>query len=938
MAAYEYNPRPLRKATPAFLATTQDPEFGDGEVKQKANILGDLLDVLSRPARASAQAVYNATDDNASTGAGAGFLQGLKGQGGVTYKNVLEDNFGVENKWVSTIGGFVGDVALDPLSYVGVKPTKGVGSTEALLKAVSTGADDIALEAERIMAANPSKIALTVAGKPLGSGKTVGALKVPAQVRRATEKLLGPAGDKALLPRMFSRDAELTPALNQLERVAESSNSAMFDSFRRQMKSLYTGLSSDEQRRVALALDKGETLVEGVLAPDKTKFANLQDYVTTSRKLLDDFFVEEGKLGLFTPKAGTKGLSAADFEEYNPNYVYRYFKKPPKNLELGTEVIETKIGGTNRSDFMKKRKADVSIEEAEQLGYDPLNTIQDIMDMRAFKHFRTVSRGSFVRDGIDQFAINGQQLKQLKGKQLEGLKWVPADSVDSPVAKQMGSDKYIPSFIAKAINMSENTFRVGSTGNDVMRLYDKALNQWKFYNTAVMPGFHIRNTMSDVIMNAADGVWNPQRYGQAAKVMADRKAVVDRQLAQMLDPDSTITAFDTARKSRATGVKLGGKTISSDEVWDLYGKSGAKSGLITSEFQRSLTDFQKKGLADRYKKGQALIGDVADNREDWIRMAHFIDATDSILKKSKKPMSVEAAAMEAGQRVRKYNIDYGNLSTFERNVMKRIVPFYTWMRKATPLNMELLFTKPGFMALYPKGQDLTQGLLGTDDGTGETLVPEWIKDSAPVRVALARQAARNPLQQLLAGAVGAGDNESVFLRTEGLAPMATLQYPGNLLKNLAQGDIMGVGKAVSDPFAGQFTPAIKAPMELVTGRSMFNNQPIGGPVDWLSSQGAAFNTANRVVSGEGGSNLMSALTGAQLTASTASRQEGEFRRRQDLGTEKKKSEKEELLRKRFSNYDELTEADKERLRSRVRTRPDPIERAQRKYLTQILGQ
>ena len=934
MPTYEYIPQKPRTAPTALLRLAQDAEQGDGAEVQKANILGDLLNVLSRPARASAQAVYNATDDSASTSFVGGALQGLAGKGQVSYKDVLTDNFGVENKWVASIGGFLGDVALDPLTYVGVKPTKGVGKTEALLKAVQSGADDVAEETSRILATNPTRVGLTVAGKPLGPK-----VNIPAPVRRMTEKLLGPTEDRKLLAKAFQRDAELPLGLNNLERVAETSNAAMFDNFRRQMRSLYTGLTPDEQRRIALALDKGESLAETVMDPSKTKFTNLQDYVTASRKILDDWFVEEGQMGMFTLKKGAKGTSALDFEEYNPEYVYRYFRKTPKDLELGTEIVETKVGGVNKGDFTMKRKKNVSIEEAEKLGYEPLNTIQDIMDMRAFKHYRSAGRASFIRDGIDQFAITGQDLKKLSKQGLKSIEWVPVDKIQSPVA-QLGahSGKYVPDFIARAMNMSEQTFRVGSTGNDMLRLYDKALGHWKFLNTAPMPGFHIRNTMSDIIMNAADGVWNPERYRQAAKVMGDRKLIADRQLGQLLDPDATSTALEGLRTAKNAGIKIGGKTRTTQEVWELYGKTGAKSGLITSEFQRSLTDFQKKGLLDRASKGKALIGDMADAREDWIRLAHFIDATDSIMKKSKNKMSLEDAAFKAAERVRKYNIDYGNLSTFERNVMKRIVPFYTWMRKATPLNVELLFTKPGFMALYPKGQDLMQGLLGTDDGTGELLIPEWIRESAPVRVAMAQQANRSFPQDIIAKLTGAGENEPVFLRTEGLAPMATLQYPGNLLKSLGQGDVMGVGKALADPVAGQFTPFIKAPVELVTGRSMFNGQELPGAKDWLASQTSLLNTANRVASGNGNTNILSALTGAQFAVANASRQEGEFRRRQDAQTQRTKTEKEELLRKRVPNYDQLSEAQKEAMRSRLKLPTKSSELAQRRYLTQILGQ
>jgi hypothetical protein len=60
----------------------------------------------------------------------------------------------------------------------------------------------------------------------------------------------------------------------------------------------------------------------------------------------------------------------------------------------------------------------------------------------------------------------------------------------------------------------------------------------------------------------------------------------------------------------------------------------------------------------------------------------------------------------AGQVADKFHFDYENLARFEKDVMRRAVPFYTFMRKNLPLQVETLATRPGITMsqLYPAMQ------------------------------------------------------------------------------------------------------------------------------------------------------------------------------------------------------------------------------------------
>jgi hypothetical protein len=57
---------------------------------------------------------------------------------------------------------------------------------------------------------------------------------------------------------------------------------------------------------------------------------------------------------------------------------------------------------------------------------------------------------------------------------------------------------------------------------------------------------------------------------------------------------------------------------------------------------------------------------------------------------------------EAGALVNKWLLNYQSLAPFERKVMKRIFPFYTFYRKAAPLMAESVFTRPGITGLQGK--------------------------------------------------------------------------------------------------------------------------------------------------------------------------------------------------------------------------------------------
>ncbi|MCD5384843.1 MAG: hypothetical protein LRZ94_00825 [Candidatus Pacebacteria bacterium] len=64
-------------------------------------------------------------------------------------------------------------------------------------------------------------------------------------------------------------------------------------------------------------------------------------------------------------------------------------------------------------------------------------------------------------------------------------------------------------------------------------------------------------------------------------------------------------------------------------------------------------------------------------------------------------------------------------TAFERKVMRRVVPFYTWLRKNLPLQIEQLFKQPGKFAAVRKTQAAFESLSEIPD---ERYLPDWMRE------------------------------------------------------------------------------------------------------------------------------------------------------------------------------------------------------------------
>jgi hypothetical protein len=367
---------------------------------------------------------------------------------------------------------------------------------------------------------------------------------------------------------------------------------------------------------------------------------------------------------------------------------------------------------------------------------------------------------------------------------------------------------YFPKEIAQQLNSLQAQLErdVFKTPHKAIEVFDKVQRMWKSGVTIYSPSHHIRNLNGDIYLAALDGVVSPRPYFLATKVMhAFPTRYKDLESAfNIMDPGLKDAAL-RARPGKVIITTKYGDKVTAEQLY----QAAEGNGLLARAMQ--LEDLVGDSPSGTFgSKFQPLGGRLhsaasrtSELRDHWVRMAHFID----ILSKSKQPLPVAIEA--AVRRVKKFHPDGSDLTGFEQNVMRRIIPFYSWMRKATPLVFEGAIMRPHISLAFPKAEANLQLASGIEsEGPGDPfpmdqMFPEWLREKG--------------IGPVLQPGSGLGRDAN----WKGEAPGYTIINPTNpFLDQISQ--LGSPGKTA----LSSLTPAARVPIELMTG-----NNSLGIPLD-----------------------------------------------------------------------------------------------------------
>jgi hypothetical protein len=375
-----------------------------------------------------------------------------------------------------------------------------------------------------------------------------------------------------------------------------------------------------------------------------------------------------------TLKVGGKEVHSADKVSYNAMFIDEI------NAALGEELYETNIlniMGRYSLDAMLAGESRHVVEEAARLWGKPAKK-------------------------VEQFVTNAAE----GGKTEVATKWIADDGymmLDHPALKHT----QLPEEVVKGLTAFKMT--VGEpVQSKFWRTYDKILGQWKGYATFVNMGFHGRNFMSNLWqlhLQMGPKAFDPLFHKEASAILRGKKGTF------VLDNGLEVSYEQMLKDMQRYGVHGTG--------W--FGQDIQEAGDFAKIFSyasgKSKGRFINPGSQDNllFQAGKRVGGAI----ENEARALSFMYAY-------KKTGNAAHSALEA----KKYMFDYSEITDFEKTVMKRMFPFYTWMRKNIALQAENVIKQP---AKYGNIERFKTNLEAQSPGVDERWLPEYFPELYAVR-------------------------------------------------------------------------------------------------------------------------------------------------------------------------------------------------------------
>lgn len=339
--------------------------------------------------------------------------------------------------------------------------------------------------------------------------------------------------------------------------------------------------------------------------------------------------------------------------------------------------------------------------------------------------------------------------------------------------------------------------------NAILNFYDNFLMlKYKQLNTVIQPAFHVQNALGNAyltFLGTSASALKPSNIKAAHNILSGSspervitlggKEYKYRELLeyakQMGVIDESFTRFDLAKGNNSEVV---------DNI--LTNSALKKFRNITTPFSENTTIWQKLNSVNPLSRQDLLtqVGDViGSNIETTQRMNLFLASLD------------EGMGMrEAVKNVNDYMFDYSDLTNFEKTVLKRIIPFYTYMRKNIPMELKKLFTEP--QKFTPFAYLENEATDNMDEPIEDSWRNRWRQNYVP-----------------FIGGSGYGIDLKLPFEQLDRLDFVTMDKDGNIIPSLMEN---GIEPRALGMMLGSTTPFIKTPLELITGTNQYVDMPI----------------------------------------------------------------------------------------------------------------
>lgn len=595
-----------------------------------------------------------------------------------SFKDVAE-KAGIENGIAKFGIGFVGDVLLDPTTYFGGAIARGVGKVASVTgSTVLKGIGRVAPQTEA---------GLRLAGEGLGDAL--------GSAFKFGYKASGGARTKLLTFRSKRERDVLNLVTENMARLGTNT------------------LTKEQQKQVVLKLIAGKRAEFGLREAGKSAddiAKSIGDITKSADPLVQKTIAEQS--ARFKELAKSAGVE-------NPYEVYFPFIKKEKVDRFISNTKGLKVGSEG---YLKEFKNILTNEDIE------LDLVKAVTTREA-----QVLTNLQTRQFLDDFAKTyGKPVTAFKNSDeaaREGFEMLREKGI---YGKELG---YIPKWDAKMLNDSLSPefqsidMIAKATGFDaITALFKRAV-------TGPFVPFHVRNYVSGIIQNF-------EALGPAA--LNPRNIGIGNRIAYMMA---------TGKPFPKTMITLGGKQVQTDEMMEAFAERFSGDTFFQNDFKeaietggqlRSAAPILSKSTARStlgFQKGNAipLLGKDAILFKTGRAVGQFIEhqqkATAYIT-----ALSLGKTTKEALELAEKAGFDYGALTRFESQILRRLIPFYSFTRKNIGLQLSTLKENPQrinqILAFFKNNPAELVGLHSSGPLTEEEKkeLPGFIRESIGIKL------------------------------------------------------------------------------------------------------------------------------------------------------------------------------------------------------------
>ena len=277
-------------------------------------------------------------------------------------------------------------------------------------------------------------------------------------------------------------------------------------------------------------------------------------------------------------------------------------------------------------------------------------------------------------------------------------------------------DKDVADVLQKAVAVTSSDAGLTNVGH-MMDSFTSWVKGW----LTLSPGFNVRNAQSNTwmgFMKFGPRWFNPKMWFASTVATFTGLYGKDRMIAALGK-----AGIPPHKIEQWLGAEYGGKTL--QELADIATQKGVISrATMGYDIPSTIEQMMGKGYSlnpmsskNVLFKGSHAAGNVIESQP---RFQMFLTDYMDLAGKTSPEAAIDYAKNEA----KKWFLDYGDLTPFEQKVMKKIVPFYTWIRKNLFNQIDMMIHTPDMYSTIPKAQRMLE-----NQDVSQNQLPEWMKQS-----------------------------------------------------------------------------------------------------------------------------------------------------------------------------------------------------------------